>query len=125
MLVTEFIAALDAIRSSVRTDNPKLKGELLGTDAAVQQLLQLAKDIVMLPVPTGTVKAASVGAPLDDYLALAPAEQEAPQQQETPKVLEIVERGDGEGRMIVMGRDKPFVPKKPVLEEVQEGELGK
>ena len=42
------------------------------------------------------------------------------------EVIEVVERGEGEGRMKVFGRSTPFVPRKPQLEEVfDEKELGK
>jgi hypothetical protein len=119
MLTSEFIAALDAIRSSVRANNPKLKGNIQAKDEAAQSLLRLAQELVSEPVAPSLPPV-----PVEKVVEPDIWSQPEPEQ-EAPKVLEIVERGDGEGRMIVMGRDKPFVPKKPVLEEVQEGELGK
>lgn len=63
---------------------------------------------------------------LDSLFACAPEPEPAPPARvpvPEHKIKEVVNRD--EGRMIVMNRDEPFVPKEPVLDEVTEDELGK
>ena len=108
MLWSEFVAGLDKIRAEIRSSRGlKAPAVLSESDPIIKELYQLlnSKNIVEPELPP------------EDLPVLHTPEA---------KIVNIVERGEGEGRMVVMGRPTPFVPKKPVLEEIfDEKELGK
>jgi hypothetical protein len=106
----DLLARLDKLRVQLRAEHGKEldseipEGDLLAQD--IKDAMKLDSAVTILQPTTQ----------LDDLFACAPHES---------SVQEVVERGDGEGRMLVMARSTPFVPRKPVLEEVSEEELGK
>jgi len=118
MLWADFLAKLDAIRSEIRATKDVKKETVPDNDPIIDKLRGLAnsstQDIAVFSTKPELLN------PFDipEHTMIGGAVP-------APKILEVVERGDGEGRMIVMGRDKPFVPKKPDLQEVLEEELGK
>lgn len=120
MLWSEFIAELDDVRVECRARH-KVTDTVPTECEEVNTLLNL-----LASVGEETVKPAPKPAPaieiVDGDLAACAPEEEAAQQ---PTVIEVVERGAGEGRMLVMAREKPFVPGPVVIEEVTEAELGK
>ena len=114
MLWSELLAALDAARSQIRGAR-KMKDEVLDNDPILEDLfnamagtapnLKLVIDPDVLETPT-----------LD-------ALREPPTRE--PIIIEAVDRGAREGRMLVFARDTPHVVRKPVLEEVfDEKDLG-
>lgn len=110
----ELLTRLDELRIQLRAEHGKeldkviLEGDELAAD--IKEVMQLDSAVSILhPLPSTQ---------LDDLFACAP-------EPASKGVKEIVERGNGEGRMLVMERSTPFVLRKPVLEEVSEEELGK
>lgn len=115
MLWSEFVSCLDSLRTKIRSERNLKTHVDFNNDEIIKSVYDLLSgdDITKEPpIPASEQQ--------DPLLAIAP--EDKPE----PRVVEVVERGDGQGRMIVMGRDKPFVPRKPLLEEVfDEKDLGK
>ena len=111
MLWSDLLAALDVARSQIRAER-KPKDTVLDTDPIVEVLFGAITGVVPEPAPIITPT------PTLDALHEPPTRE--------PIAIEMVERGPGEGRMLVFARETPHVVRKPVLEEVfDEKELGK
>jgi hypothetical protein len=110
----ELLTRLDELRIQLRAEHGKEldkvipEGDELAAD--IKEVMQLDSAVSILHPQPSTQ--------LDDLFACAPSPS-------ANSVKEIVERGDGEGRMLVMERSTPFVVRKPDLVEVDEKELGK
>jgi hypothetical protein len=110
MLWSELLAALDAARSQIRGAR-KLKEIVPSEDPILEELFNAL---------TGELTPPAV----IDPAVIEAVEPKVPQAS-TPIVVEAVERGAGEGRMLVFARDTPHIVRKPVLEEVfDEKDLG-
>ena len=111
MLWTEFVAGLDAIRSEIRSTK-NLKDQVPTQELLFDKLFHLIDRAgSALPItPSVAEKVDPVDAPLP-----------------SPAVpIAVVERGAGEGRMLVMSRETPRISRPADLEEVfDEKELGK
>jgi len=111
----ELLTRLDELRMQLRAEHGKEldkeipEGDELAAD--IKEVMQLDSAVSVLHPQQSTT--------LDDLFAIAP-EPEAQR-----GVQDIVERGSGEGRMLVMARETPLIVRPPVLEEVTEEELGK
>lgn len=118
MLWSEFLAGLDKIRSEIRSSRGlKVPADLSTNDSIIRDLYALLNSGLSAQKQAEP----KLPEPVNEYASLAPEEEPS-----SPAIVNIVDRGEGEGRMLVMAREKPFVPKKPVLEEVfDEKELGK
>lgn len=109
----KFISKLDEVRTVVRA-NKDAKADIRKDDPLIDQLISLVDEVL------GAVPAVEL--PVDDGLAACVGD--APPIPLQPTM--VVDRGEGEGRMLVMPRDTPHVVRRPVLEEVlDEKELGK
>ena len=133
MLWNEFLAGLDAIRAEIRSSRG-LKAPCPSTDPIFEKIHGLltaafsGELVRKLPEPTRVDTAQMGVVPIttaigDDLAAIAPVDEAKP----TARVQYTAERpaSEGGGTMKVIAREKPFVPKAPVLEEVDEEKLGK
>ena len=104
----EFLQGLDSIRADIRS-RQNLKEEITHPNPVFDTLFNLMTDQPIFKVEE------PAPLPVDDgLLSCAP---EAPL---------VIDRGDGEGRMVVMPRETKRVSRPPMLEEVfDEKELGK
>lgn len=112
---SEFVAGLDAIRVEIRSTK-NMKHAVPAQDLLFDKVFQLidrAGSTTVAPVPTDVVEAEPV--------------QEMDQENPYLQIpVEVVERGNGEGRMVIMSRDTPRISRPASLEEVfDEKELGK
>jgi len=111
MLWSDLLGALDIARSQIRSER-KLKDVVPENDPIIELLFGAI---------TGAAPAPAV---IDPEVIIAP--EAIIEKASAPIIVEAVERGAGEGRMLVFARDTPHVVRKPVLEEVfDEKELGK
>ena len=103
------------LRIRLRLSHPKTE-----LDAKIPENDSFAKEVIDAyspyyiappPIPKPTEH------PLADLFACLPADDS--------QIQDIVERGEGEGRMVVLKRDTPLIVRPPDLTEVTEEELGK
>lgn len=106
-----FVAELDKLRIELRRDHGKeLSAEISEDDALKLKLVEMIGEPIVKPPVTA----------LDDVFACAP-EETIPEH----KIQDVVYRGDGEGRMVILKRDTPLIIREPDLVEVTEEELAK
>src|SRR5690348_6944120 len=109
----ELLQQLDAARVELRQRHGKeLDKEIPEGDTLAQSIQQ---DVALAPAPS-----APEPTPLDSLLACAPSDP-VPEH----KIQDVIYRGDGEGRMVILKRDTPLILREPDLEEVTEEELAK
>lgn len=109
MLWSDLLITLDATRAQIRSGK-KLKEEVDLSDPILNVLL----DALTGGVPVPVIDAAVLEAP--EPKAVEPS---------APIIVESVDRGAGEGRMLVFAREPKAPRKPPVLEEVfDEKDLG-
>lgn len=125
MKYIDFLQALDAARSKLRANHNLKIDEVTVNDSVYRLLENLLNEVTESPeggVQPIYVETQTHTVEVDPLLSIAPVEEPPA----APRIVSVVDRGEGEGRMIVMGREKPFVPRKPILDEVfDEKELGK
>ena len=113
MLWLDLLAALDIARSQIRSER-KLKDAVPDNDPIVELLFGA---ITGAAVPPAVIDPAVLETPTLDALREPPTRE--------PIIIEAVERGAGEGRMLVFAREPKAPRKPPVLEEVfDEKDLG-
>ena len=117
----EFIAVLDEVRVEIRRTKD-LKSEVPERDPLVDKAITLLcrPDSVSLPKPI-------VMNPAEMSTIIIPADLSAcvPEGDEEPVAM-VVDRGEGEGRMVVPARTTFRVQREPnVVEVFDEKELGK
>jgi len=111
----DFVMELDAIRSRIRAECP-LKEDIPEGHVILDTLLEMltVASVPRHPAPPPMIIDPAVD---DDGLAACAPE---------PQKGMWVDRGNGEGRVMVMPRETKHIVRKPVLEEVfDEKELGK
>lgn len=120
MIWQEFLAVLDEVRSEIRSTR-QLKEQAPYPDPIYDKLHHLisrAQFGTLQPVeiiPPERVGTSDIPA---DLLACAPDEPKS-------DIKEVVDRGDGEGRMVIEKRKTPLVVRPPDVIEVTEKELVK
>ena len=100
----ELIAKLDGVRTVIRA-NKDPKADVRKDDPILDQLIA-ALDIALGGTPT--IDPAQLELPADTV----------PPEPVTAEPIAIVQRGEGEGRMLIMPRATPRVSRPPQLEEV-------
>jgi len=119
MLWSEFVSGLDAVRVEVRSTK-NLKHEAPAQDLLLDKVLCLVDQVKSTVQPV-----AEKVDPIDERL-LWVSDDPQPEPPHIVQPVEIVDRGEGEGRMLVMPRETKRVSRPAMLEEVfDEKELGK
>lgn len=111
----DLLKRLDALRSALRAEHGKeLNKEIASNDALAAEIKTL------MSIDSAATVLAPTATPMDDLLSCVPSEP-VPE----VKIQDVVYRGDGEGRMVILKRETPLIVREPVLDEVSEEELGK
>lgn len=108
----EFVSALDDVRAEIR-HTKNLKGQVEYNE--MKEMFDGLWQVLVKPAPV------DVSAEMSSVLEI-PADLAACVPDEEPADL-VVERGEGEGRMVVERRKTPLVVRPPELIEVTEKEL--
>ena len=111
MLWLDLLAALDIARSQIRSER-NLKDTVSESDPIIELLF-------------GAITGANCPVSLGEGLPASPGDAPPVAVPSAPVIIESVERGNGEGRMLVFAREPKAPRKPPVLEEVfDEKDLG-
>lgn len=115
----EFVSALDVVRSNIRSTKP-LKEEASYED--MNEMLLWVRDQIAAPTATKPINIAE-----EMSAVVIPADLAAcvPDEEPVSDIQTVVDRGDGEGRMVIERRKTPLIVREPNVIEVTEKELAK